>query len=345
MPVAVAAGMPVMRRDSTEPGIGEFDLIARYFAPLAAGRAGAVGLTDDAAFLDLDPAMELVVTADALVAGVHFLNEDPPDLVARKALRVNLSDLAAKGARPCAYFMTVCLPVGIEESWLAAFCGGLAADQSEFDVALMGGDTTATPGPLTLSITALGQVPRGTALKRGAARAGDAVVVSGTLGDGALGLLAVRGSLAGLGTAERQHLADRYRLPRPRVALGPLLAEGGLARAAIDVSDGLVADLGHVCAASGLGAEVATARLPLSAAAAAALEADPGLIRSVLGGGDDYEILFTTPPAQLDAIAGLARRLDLPLTVIGRMTAGGGVRVVAADGSDLPLETSGFRHF
>ncbi len=323
----------------------EFDLIARYFAPLAAGRAGAVGLTDDAAFLELDPGRELVVTADALVAGVHFLADDPPDLVARKALRVNLSDLAAKGARPLAYFMTACLPAGLDEAWLAGFCGGLAADQAEFDVALMGGDTTSTPGPLTLSITALGQVPRGTALKRGAAQEGDSVIVSGTIGDGTLGLLALQGKLAALGAAERRHLIDRYRLPRPRAALGPLLAEGGLAHAAIDVSDGLVADLGHVCAASGLGAEIETVRLPLSAAAAAALDADPELIRRVLGGGDDYEILFTAPPALLGAIAGLARRLDLPLTVIGRMTGGSGVRIVVPDGGDLVLDTPGFRHF
>jgi thiamine-monophosphate kinase len=323
----------------------EFSLIARYFAPLAEGRAGAEGLTDDAAFLTLDPAQELVVTADALVAGVHFLSQDPPALVARKALRVNLSDLAAKGARPLAYFMTAAFPPGVDEAWLAAFCSGLAADQAEYGVALMGGDTTSTPGPLTLSITALGQVPRGRALKRRAAKAGDAVVVSGTLGDAALGLLALRGGLAGLTAAAQEHLIDRYHLPRPRTELGPMLAEAGIAHAAIDVSDGLVADLGHICETSGLGAEVETGRLPLSTAAAAAVDGRPDLMTKVLTGGDDYEILFTVPPAGLDAVADLSRRLDLPLTVIGRMTAGGGVRVVGADGSEIALDSAGYRHF
>jgi thiamine-monophosphate kinase len=324
----------------------EFDLIARYFAPLAAGRAGAAGLIDDAAFLEIDPAMELVVTADATVGEVHFLSQDPPALIARKALRVNLSDLAAKGARPLAYFMTVALPPELDEPWIAAFCSGLAADQAEFGIALMGGDTTSTPGPLTLSITALGLVPRGLALKRSAARAGDAVLVSGTLGDAALGLMALREGLATLPPdEERRQLVDRYRLPRPRCALGPLLAESRLVHAAMDVSDGLVADLGHVCKASGVGAEIETARLPLSTAAAAALEREPALMTRVLAGGDDYEILFTAPAENLDAIAGIARRLDLPLTVIGRMTSGEGVRVIGADGADVALESAGFRHF
>jgi thiamine-monophosphate kinase len=323
----------------------EFDLIARYFAPLAEGRAGAEGLTDDAAFLTLDPDQELVVTADAVVAGVHFLEQDPPALVARKALRVNLSDLAAKGARPLAYFMTAAFPPGIDEAWLADFCAGLAADQAEFGIALMGGDTTSTPGPLTLSITALGQVPRGRALKRRAATVGDAVVVSGTLGDAALGLLALRGGFAGLAAAERQHLIDRYHLPRPRTGLGPMLAEAGLAHAAIDVSDGLVADLGHICETSGLGAEIETGRVPLSAAAAAALSGQPELMARILTGGDDYEILFTVPAGNLDAVADLGRRLGLPLTVIGRMTRGSGVRVVGTDGAEIALDSAGYRHF
>lgn len=323
----------------------EFDLIARYFAPLAAGRPGAEGLADDAAFLDIDPAMELVVTADAVVAGVHFLEQDPPALIARKALRVNLSDLAAKGATPLAYFMTAAFPRGIDEPWIAAFCSGLAADQEEFGIVLMGGDTTSTPGPLTLSITALGQVPRGRALKRGAAKEGDAVLVSGTLGDAALGLLALREGLATPAPDEHRQLIDRYHLPRPRCALGPMLAESRLVHAAIDVSDGLVADLGHICETSGLGAEIETAQVPLSAAVAAVLEGRPDLMTRVLTGGDDYEILFTAPPDTLEAIATIARRLDLPLTAIGRTTAGKGVRVIGADGVEIALDAGGFRHF
>lgn len=323
----------------------EFDLIARYFAPLAAGRAGAVGLTDDAAFLDIDPGTELVVTADALVAGVHFLPDDPADLVARKALRVNLSDLAAKGATPLAYFLTAAFSPQVDEVWLAAFCAGLAADQAEFGIQLMGGDTTATPGPLTLSITALGTVPRGRAARRGGARAGDAVLVSGSVGDATLGLMALRGGLPTLSAADRQYLIDRYHLPRPRSALGPRLAEAGLARAAIDVSDGIVADLGHICTSSALGAEIETARLPLSAAAAAAVAAAPELMTKVLTGGDDYEILFTAPADRLPLIAALGQSIGLPLTVIGHMAAGQGVRVLGPGGMELPLAKTGYRHF
>lgn len=324
----------------------EFDLIARYFAPLAAGRAGAAGLTDDAAFLEIDPGSELVVTADALVGGVHFLRDDPPELVARKALRVNLSDLAAKGATPLAYFLTIAFPPEIDEIWLAGFCGGLAADQAEFGIQLMGGDTTATPGPLTLSVTALGTAPRGRALRRAGARAGDAVLVSGSLGDAALGLMALRGGLPPALTAEqRQHLIGRYHLPQPRTALGPRLAQAGLAHAAIDVSDGVVADLGHVCRNSGLGAEIETARLPLSGAAAAAVEASPELIAKVLSGGDDYEILFTAPVDALPRVATLAEEARLPLTVIGHMRAGDRVRVIAPDGTEVELAQGGYRHF
>ena len=324
---------------------GEFELIARYFAPLAAGRPGAAGLTDDAAFLHIDSDVDLVVTADMLVGGVHFLPDDPPDLVARKALRVNLSDLAAKGARPHAYFLTVAFPPTIDEVWLEAFCGGLAADQAEFDVALMGGDTTATPGPLVLSITALGLVPQGRALKRDGAQAGDEIWVSGSLGDAALGLMALRGGLPTLLPAHRRVLVERYRLPSPRTTLGRVLAAEGLASAAIDVSDGLAADLQHICEASGLGAEVDSARIPQSAATMATVSAAPELLAEVLSGGDDYEILFTAAPEKRDAIEALGERLKLPLTRIGRMTAARDMRIVGSDGAPLALARLGYRHF
>ncbi|MEX2009259.1 MAG: thiamine-phosphate kinase [Dongiaceae bacterium] len=322
----------------------EFELIARYFAPLAAGRPGALGLRDDAALIDVAAGRQLVVTADALVGGVHFLDADPPDLIARKMLRVNLSDLAAMGARPFGYVMTVALPAAIDEPWLASFVAGLAADQAEFDVGLLGGDTAATPGPLTLSVTAFGDVARGAAPPRRGARAGDLVLVSGTLGDAALGLRSLRGQLADLPAVQREFLVDRYRLPRPRVALGLALAESGLATAAIDVSDGLVADLGHICETSGLGAVVEAARLPLSAAAAACA-AQPELLQAVLGGGDDYELLFAAPPDAAAALAALAGRLGLPLTVIGRMIEGAGVRVEDAAGREVRVASAGFRHF
>src|SRR5258708_838631 len=200
-----------MARDTKSAASGEFALIARYFAPLAR-TAGALGLTDDAALIQVPTGQELVVSTDALVASVHFRAEDPPDLVARKALRVNLSDLAAMGAEPAGYTLAAMLPRDVEEGWIAGFAAGLAADQAEFGVSLLGGDTTATPGPLSLSITVFGLVPAGRALLRRGARPGDLVAVSGTIGDGALGLDAVTGALAGLTADDLAFLAGRYRL-------------------------------------------------------------------------------------------------------------------------------------
>lgn len=325
--------------------LGEFDLIARYFAPLAAGTPGAFGLGNDAAVLDPAPGHSVVVTTDAMVAGVHFLPGDPADLVARKLLRVNLSDLAAMGARASGYVLDLALPPDLDEAWVAAFADGLRADQDEFGIALLGGDTVKTPGPLTLALTAFGEVPAGTALTRSGARAGDVIYVSGSIGDGALGLKALRGEIAGLTDTDRAALADRYHLPRPRLALGRALAARGLATAAIDVSDGLVADLGHVAARSGLAAEIEAQAVPLSTAARAALAADPGLREAVLGGGDDYELLFTAPPGAAAAIAALAEELALPLTRIGAMAAGTGVRVLDEAGAPISLAKAGWSHF
>jgi thiamine-monophosphate kinase len=324
---------------------GEFELIRRYLAPLAAGAPGALGLGDDAALLAPPAGEDLVLTADALVAGVHFLPDDPADLVARKLLRVNLSDLAAMGARPLGYLMTAAWPLPPDEAWVARFAAGLAEDQETFGVALLGGDTTGTPGPLTLSLTAVGAVAPGRALKRSAARAGELVYVSGSIGDGALGLKVCRGEAPALSEPQRAYLADRYRLPRPRLALGRALAEGGLARAAIDVSDGLAADLGHILEASGLSGIVEAATLPLSDAARTALAADPSLLAGLIGGGDDYELLFTVAPERVGEVAALAGRLDLPLTRIGRLDEGRGLAVLDAAGQEVSLETKGWTHF
>lgn len=324
---------------------GEFALIARYFAPLAAGAAGAQGLRNDAALLDLGPEESAVVTVDAMVAGVHFLPEDPPDLVARKLLRVNLSDLAAMGAEARGYVMTLALPRAAEEGWVAAFVEGLAADQREFGVALLGGDTVSTPGPLSLSLTALGAVPRGRSLQRATAAAGDAVFVSGTIGDGVFGLRVLQGEFQALSQECRDTLADRYRLPRPRLALGQRLLESGLASAALDVSDGLVADLGHIAEESGLGAEIAAESVPLSDAAAAVCAVAPERRATALTGGDDYELLFTVPPDRAAEVDALAADLALPLTRIGRMTEGDALRVLDAAGRPLDLAARGWTHF
>lgn len=324
---------------------GEFELIARYFAPLAEAAPGAQGLRNDAALFDPDVNGDLVLTVDAMVAGVHFLPEDPPETIGRKLLRVNLSDLAAMGARPRGYLLAAAFPRDIDEAWIAAFAAGLAEDQAIFGVALYGGDTVSTPGPLTLSLTAFGEVPKGRALSRATARAGDLVYVSGSIGDGLLGLEVLRGDLAGLSEDHRAYLTARFRLPEPRLELGRRLAEGGLASAALDVSDGLAADLGHIAEESGLAAEIEVAAVPLSPAARAALAAAPDRLPELLGGGDDYELLFTVEPGRAGEVAALAAALALPLTAVGHMAAGQGLRLRAPTGAEVTLEGAGWRHF
>nr|WP_298689954.1 thiamine-phosphate kinase [uncultured Dongia sp.] len=324
---------------------GEFDLIARYFAPLAAGMPGALGLTDDACTLTPLPGQDLVLTVDALVAGVHFLPDDPADLVARKMLRVNLSDLAAKGAKPIGYLMATAFSPDIDEKWVADFARGLAADQAEFGISLMGGDTVATPGPLSLSLTAIGSVPSGRALRRNGARPGDIVLVSGSIGDGALGLKVLRHEFLGAPSADRNYLSGRYHLPQPRVTLGQALLKTGHIHAMMDVSDGLVADLAHIAEASGAGAILRANDVPISEPAAAILADEPDLLPLLLTGGDDYELLLTASPAAVADLMGLAAELDIPLAVIGEIVAGSGVSVKDRDGAALEIGSSGFRHF
>ena len=324
---------------------GEFELIAKYFAPLAEAAPGAQGLRNDAALFDPAGDDSLVLTLDAMVAGVHFLPGDPPETIGRKLLRVNLSDLAAMGARPLGYLLAAVFPKDIDEAWIAAFAAGLAEDQARFGVALYGGDTVSTPGPLTLTLTAFGEVPRDRALSRTTARAGDLIYVSGTIGDGFLGLEVVRGGLPDLGEAHRTYLAARYRLPEPRLDLGRRLVETGLASAALDVSDGLAADLGHIAGESGLASEIEAGAVPLSPAARAAIEAAPERLAGLLGGGDDYELLFTVASSRAGEVAALAQELDLPLTAIGHMAVGRGLRVRDREGREVALEGTGWRHF
>jgi thiamine-monophosphate kinase len=330
------------------PPPGEFDLIARYFAPLAKDFPGALGLKDDAALIDVPAGRRVVATMDSIVAGVHFLPDDPPDSIARKLLRVNLSDLAAKGAQPYACLMAISLPAGTDEPWLQAFAGGLAADVCEFAMPLIGGDTTATPGPLTLSLTALGLVGDGTGTEpgpvlRSGAKPGDRVFVSGSIGDGYLGLQAARGGLTDVAARLRGDLLDRYRLPVPRLALGRRLA--AVAHAAADVSDGLIADLGHICQASEVGAEIQAAKVPMSDAAKMAVARAPALLAKLLSGGDDYELVFTADPAASDRIGEIARAVGVPVTGIGTIVPGDRVRVTDADTMGLVLQQAGYRHF
>lgn len=324
---------------------GEFDLIRRYLAPLAAEAPGALGLTDDAALLEPPAGESLVVAADAMVAGVHFLPDDPPETVGRKLLRVNLSDLAAMGGRPLGYLMTLALPPGQAEDWLAGFAQGLAEDQAAFGLSVLGGDLTRTDGPITLSLTILGGVPAGRALRRGSARAGDRLYVSGSVGDGTLGLAVLQGDLAALSAEQRAFLGDRYRLPQPRLALGRALSERALATASIDLSDGLLADAGHLAKASGLALDIEAARVPCSEAAEAALEDRPELAERLVTGGDDYELLFTVAAERASELDALAGELALPLTEIGQARAGEGVVLRDAGGRVRHPEQGGWRHF
>jgi thiamine-monophosphate kinase len=320
-------------------------LIARYFRPLAT-HPGALGLSDDAAILTPPPGYDLVLTTDGVIAGVHFFPDDPPGTIGRKALRMNLSDLAAKGAKPVGFLMSVALPASIEEKWLAAFAAGVGEDAEGYGCPLLGGDTDRTPGPISVSIAAFGCVPQGKMVRRSTAKPGDCVVVTGTIGDAALGVLLHRDlGLADrlrLNEATRAQLRQRYLLPKPRNALADAVLQ--YASAAMDVSDGLAGDLAKLCRASSVAAEVDVARVPLSDAARAALAIDPALLETALTGGDDYEIILTLSPQKLDAFHTAARAAGVAATEIGRVTAGEGARFMR-DGSPLKLARPSYSHF
>ena len=324
---------------------GEFDLIARYFAPLARNTPGALGLRDDAVTLTPPAGCELVLTVDALTADVHFLRSDPPDLIARKMLRVNLSDLAGKGAKPLGYLMTTAFDRSVDEAWVKAFAEGLAQDQEIFGLTLLGGDTTATPGPLALTATLIGTVPAGRALRRNGARPGDRILVTGTIGDGFFGLAALRGEFGDLPAEQRRFLTGRYQLPEPRVAFGQAMGARGLGHAGMDISDGLAADLGHVCAASGCGAQVMLPRVPVSPALAELLADDPERLLSAVTGGDDYELLLAVAPDQLPEVLAAAAASNTQVTEIGVFTSGKDVIFTDSDGEPLAMPKAGFTHF
>jgi thiamine-monophosphate kinase len=332
-----------MAADMERPG--EFELIARHFAPIAG--AGGLGLIDDAGLLRPPRGHEIVVTVDALVADVHFFQDDPPASIARKALAVNLSDLAAKGARPEGFVLSLALPKGWDEAWLAEFASGLAGIATESGCPLIGGDTVSTPGPLMLSITAFGTVPTGRMVLRSGAKPGDLVLVSGTIGDGALGLK-VHGPakpdwVSHLAEAERVVLADRYLHPQPRLALAAALQSH--ASAAMDVSDGLVGDLAKLLRASRVGAEIDLDAVPLSPAARAAIMADPALAELAWTGGDDYEILCTASERECPALVAAAQAAGSALTRIGRVTDAAGVATYCEKGRARSFARGSFAHF
>ena len=330
---------------ATDETSAEERLIARYFRPLATA-PGAFGLGDDAAVVTPPPDCDLVLTTDGVIAGVHFLPDDPPGNIGRKALRMNLSDLAAKGAKPVGFLLSVALPAAIDEAWIAAFAAGLGEDATHYACPLFGGDTDHTPGPLSISIAAFGALPRGAMVRRSTAKVGDSIAVSGTIGDAALGVLLRKdASLAErwrLPAAMSTHLRDRYLLPQPRNALAEAVRQH--AAAAIDVSDGLAGDLAKLCRASGVAAEIDVAHVPLSDAARAALAADPALIETILAGGDDYEIVLTLAPEKFGALRAAAQKADVAVTEIGRVTAGQGARFIR-DGIALSFVRPSYSHF
>lgn len=317
---------------------GEDSLISRYFAPLATD-PGAFGLRDDAAVLKAD-GEDIVVNTDAIVEGVHFLPEDPPDSIARKALRVNLSDLAAKGAAPAGFVLTLALRDN-DEAWLAAFARGLGEDIATFGCPLLGGDTVSTPGPLMVSVTAFGRIPADRIVRRQGAQVGDRIVVSGTIGDAALGLALLQKRLASHDAAA---LIARYRVPQPRNALATAVRDH--ATASMDVSDGLAGDLAKLCAVSGVSARIDAAAIPLSAPARALLAAGTIGLEMLVAGGDDYEILCTVPEASLADFTAQAQRAGVAVAAIGVVVAGNELpRLLDAAGREIALTRLSYSHF
>ena len=336
------SGPPAVGERGDVPG--EFDVIARLFRPLTGGSPEALDLLDDVAVLAPRLGFDLILTMDAIVEGVHFLPGEPLDLVARKLLRANLSDLAAKGAEPHGYLLAVAWPHRTTFEEKARFAAGLAQDQAAFGVRLLGGDTVSTPGPLTASLTFLGWTPHGALVRRGGARAGDVLLLSGTIGDAGLGLDALQGGDEGLPGDARDALIARHRLPTPRLELREALRRH--ASAAADVSDGLLADAGHIGEASGLGVSIDLDRVPLSPAAAAWVGRQPDRVAALVRlatAGDDYEVVCTTAPDRLDAFIAEAMQAGVRMTGIGEMIAGAGV--AARDGGAVaPLGRLGWTH-
>lgn len=328
---------------------GEFEIIERYFAPLAGGEPGAMDLVDDAAVLKPDPGRQLVVTTDSLSAGVHFPADEAAGHIAAKLIGVNLSDLAAMGARPWAYTLALALPESEdwEPGFLEAFAEELGRQQDLHAIHLIGGDTVATKGPLTLSLTAIGTVAEDAALRRSGAGEGNELYVSGSIGDAALGLKVLKGELTGLLPEHSDYLLARYHRPEPRVQLGEGLI--GQATAAIDISDGLVADLGHLARASGVSASIDIGKVPFSVAAKAAIASNQDLQEAAITGGDDYELLFTAPTSAADQIKELSGEPGPAITRIGSIHRddgkAGSVRIIDEVGEEISLKNNGYRHF
>jgi thiamine-monophosphate kinase len=324
---------------------GEEAFIETYFAPLAAGARGAVGLKDDCAVLGAEPGHDFVLTTDAIAEGIHFLPGDRPDDIAWKALAVNVSDLAGKGATPVGYLLSLAVPQEPAPEWMTAFTRGLREAQEAFGLALYGGDTDRRANaPLSITIMAFGTVPSGGMIQRATARAGDFLYVSGTLGDAALGLRLRQGLVPeAVGEAERQWLERRYLRPEPRLGLREALLAG--ATGAMDISDGLVKDLGRLCRAAGVAARIEAKDVPLSRPAADLVARHPDLRLLALIGGDDYEVLAAVPPDRAERFERLARGGGVPVSRIGWLEPGAGVVARDALGAPIDLPATGYDHF
>jgi thiamine-monophosphate kinase len=326
----------------------EGELIRAYFAPLSG--EGAFGLSDDAALIAQKPGGDLVVTADMLIGGVHFFNTDPPGAIARKALRANLSDIAAKGAEPLGFLLTLALPSDWTEPWLAGFALGLGEDAAAYHCPLLGGDTVKSPGAVAISITAFGAVPAGSMIMRGGVEAGDRIYVSGTIGDAALGLkIRLRAAtdlpwIESLRPEEAAFLAGRYLLPQPRLGLRAALRAH--ARAAIDISDGFAGDLAKLLALDGMTADVLVADVPLSQPSRAALLACPAAVEAVLTGGDDYELLCAVPPSRSAAFEAEATAAGVAVAPVSAAVRGDRPPVFRDEsGKALDIPHPSFQHF
>jgi thiamine-monophosphate kinase len=331
-----------LRRKGHKLALDEFELINRYFKPLATKKSPSFALGNDAAVYTPQIDKDLVFTKDVLVAGIHFFHDDQADLIARKAVRVNLSDLAAMGAEPIGYLLGIALPKSNFnfEEWVRLFAIGLKEEQTKFGWTLWGGDTVSTTGPITISITAIGQTNKGKALSRSGASVQDKIYVSGTIGDSACGLAILHNEIQ---TTDDNYLIQRYRLPVPRLKLGKKLIN--IATSVMDISDGLIGDLGHICNQSAVGATLYSHKIPLSKPVGNLLETKPEYNRLVWNGGDDYELLFTIPEKSRGNVEKISRQLGIQLTEIGEITNGNDVRVIDEKGSEINNIQNSFRHF
>ena len=320
--------------------MNEFEMIREYFLPLTLGRAEAADLEDDAAVLNVPDGFDLVISSDTLNAGVHFLKTEAPENVAHKALRVNLSDIAAMGAKPYSYQMNVAFQNAPDIEWVKRFSGALLEDSKEFDVFCSGGDTTVTEGPMLISITITGLVPKGGAVHRTGARTGDLAVVTGNIGDAAIG---VKVLLDALHIDNAQSFLDAAHRPVPRVAISDEIRE--YAQAAIDISDGLIADFCHICGASELGLRLNLADVPLSAGARALIENGTVDYEQLVTGGEDYEIAMAVAPEDFEAFQAKASAKGIELSVVGVFEEGNDLLVFDADGKEVHFKRPGWTHF